>query len=208
MSSIKLTFYNKSQDVKNNNIVMFQKNTGASVNESVIAWKVIENCGIGDFNPFDYPLTQQVSVIDLWGNYSPLQDANNGDVFSVTDAKGLTGTILSKTREIGDPNMVTVRNDLAIGSIDIAIYKDSRQLSLKSGVTPGDESLFELLPYLFIGTCVDVVEGDVMDSDTVQGSLTKLSLLGLKSADISMTGGGTGQLATAFVFTLDSQKYC
>ena len=207
MSSIKLTFRNQSQDVKNTDIVLFQKNTGASVNEDAIAWKVIQNCGIGDFNPFQYPMTQQVSIIDSWGNYSPLQDANNGDVFSVTDARGLTGTILTKTREVGDPNMITVRNDLAVGSIDIAIYKEGRQLALKTGVSPADESIFELLPYLYVGTCSDIEEGDVMDSDTVQAVLTKLSLLGLKSSDIVMTGGGTGKLATAFNFQLANQKY-
>jgi hypothetical protein len=207
MSAIKLTFRNNSQDVKNTDVVMFQKNTGASVNDDAIAWKVIQNCGIGDFNPFDYPMTQQVSVIDAWGNYSPLQDANNGDVFSVSDARGLTGTVLTKTREVGDPNMITVRNDLAVGSIDIAVYKDQRQLAVKTGVPPGDESLFELLPYLYVGTCTDIEEGDVMDSDTVQSILTKLSLLGLKSSDIQMTGGGTGKLATAFNFALANQKY-
>lgn len=207
MSSIKLKFRNASQDVKNTNVVLFQRNTGASTNDNAIAWKVIQNCGVGDFNPFEYPMTQQVSVIDAWGNYSPLLDANNGDVFSVTDAGGRTGTILTKTREIGDPNMITVRNDLPTGSIDIAIYKDNRQLALKNGVSPGDESIFELLPFLYIGTCTDVEEGDVMDSDTVQSNLTRLSLLGLRSADIVLTGGGTGPLATQFVFALSNQKY-
>lgn len=207
MSSIKLTFRNNSQDVKNTDIVMFQKNTDATVNEEVIAWKVIQNCGIGDFNPFAYPMTQQVSIVDAWGNYSPTQDANNGDVFAVTDAGGVTGTVLTRTRERGNPNMITVRNDLAMGSISIAVYKDGRQISKKDGVSPGEESVFELLPYLYIGTCSDLEEGEVMDSDTVARSLTKLSLLGLKSADINMTGGGTGQLATPFVFALGAQKY-
>ncbi|HXA47968.1 MAG TPA: hypothetical protein VNW52_10090 [Burkholderiaceae bacterium] len=207
MSAIKLTFRNNSQDVKNNDVVMFQKNTGASVNDDAIAWKVIHNCAVGDFNPFDYPMTQQVSVVDSWGNYSALQDANNGDVFSVTNANGLTGTVLTKTRETGDLNMITVRNDLTTGSIDVVVYKDDRQIAQKTGVSPGDESVFELLPYLYIGTCSDVVEGDVMDSDTVQSCLTKLNLLGLKSSDIKMTGGGTGTTATAFVFALDKQKY-
>lgn len=207
MSKIKLTFRNASQDVKNTDIVLFQKSIGASVNEDSIAWKVIQNCSIGDFNPFDFPMTQQVSIIDAWGNYSPLQEANNGDVFAVTDTNGLTGTVLSKTRDKGDPNMITVRNDLAKGSIDIVIYKDDRQLALKNGVSPGGESVFELLPHLYVGTCSDIEEGDVMDSDTVQSTLTKISLLGLKSADIVMSGGGTGRNATAFNFELKNEKY-
>lgn len=206
MSSIKLTFRNKSQDTENSSVVLFQQDTGANVNDTAIAWKVIQNCGIGDFNSFDYPMTQLVTVIDAWGNYSPLLDANCGDVFSVTDVGGKTGTVLSKSRETGDPNMVTVRNDQAIGSIDVAIYKDDRQLARKTGVSPGEESVFELLPYLYIGTCVDVEEGDVMDSDTVPRVLTKLSLLGLKSADIVMSGGGAGPNATPFVFQLDNEE--
>lgn len=208
MSAIKLVFRNNSQQGTNNDIVLFQKNANANVNEDAIAWKVISNCGVNDFNPFDYPMTQQVCIVDAWGNYSPLLDANNGDVFAVTDVGGRTGSVLSKTRDIGDPNMITVRNDLPIGAVDIVIYKDDRQLARKTGVTPGEESVFELQPYLFIGTCSDIVEGDVMDSDTVQSCLTRLNLLGLRSADVTMSGGGTGRTATAYVFGLDKQRYC
>lgn len=209
MSSIKLTFRNKSNDVDNTDIVMFQRLPDASVNEDAIAWKVIQNCSIGDFNPFLFPMTQQVTVVDAWGNYMPTQDANNGDVFSVAaSANGDKGShVLVKTRERGDPNMITVRNDLAKGSIDIVVYKDERRIAMKTGVTPGEESVFELQPYLYIGTCSQVDEDDVMNSDTIQGTPTKLSLLGLKSADIEMTGGGTGRDAVPFAFTLKNQRY-
>jgi len=208
MSVINLTFRNNSQDIKSNTVVMFHKNTDASPNQEAIAWKVIEHCPIDGFHPFLYPLTQQISLIDAWGNFSAMQDANNGDVFSVTAAQGSTGTILAKTHEIGDPNMITVRNDLAIGSIDIVIFKDKRQLAISTGVTPGAESVFKLKPSLFIGTCTDVMEGDVMNSHTVQSILTQISLLGLKSADISMSGGGTGPQATALAFALQAPQYC
>lgn len=207
MSAIKLTFRNNAQDITNTDVVLFQKNTDASVNHDVIAWKVIRQCAIGDVNSFPYPLTQQLSIVDPWGRYSALQDAGNGDVFSVGEPADQGGTVLTRTRERGNPNMITVRNDLAVGSIDIVMYKDGRQLSFKMGVAPGEESVFEMSPYIYIGTCAGVDEGDILDADTVSSSFTKLSLLGLKSADINMSGGGSGTRAAPLVFALANQKY-
>jgi hypothetical protein len=128
-------------------------------------------------------------------------------VFVVTNAGGNPGALLTKMREVGDPNMVTVLNELQVGAIDIAVFKDDRQIALRTGISPGAESTFEVMPYLYIGTCVDVEEGDVMNLDTISGDRCKLNLLGVKSADIVMSGGGAGPNATAFVFRLDSQRY-
>lgn len=58
-----------------------------------------------------------------------------------------------------------------------------------------------------MGTCVDVEECDVMDSGAVASITTKLNLLGFKSADIVITGGGVGPKATPFVFQLENEKF-
>jgi hypothetical protein len=48
------------------------------------------------------------------------------------------------------------------------------------------------------------VQGQVMNSATVSQISTELSLLGVRSADIVMTGGGPGPNATPFQFTLSN----
>ena len=43
-----------------------------------------------------------------------------------------------------------------------------------------------------------------MNSAIISNINTEISLLGIVSADIVMTGGGSGPNATAFVFTLEN----
>jgi hypothetical protein len=57
---------------------------------------------------------------------------------------------------------------------------------------------------LFIGVVSQVEEGEVMNSAILSDINTELSLLGIQSADIVMTGGGAGPQATPFEFTLEN----
>ncbi len=49
---VKLNFVNRSNDVSNSSVVIFQKNVATDFDKTTVAWKVIENCGIGDHHPF------------------------------------------------------------------------------------------------------------------------------------------------------------
>ena len=120
---IALNFINNSNDANNSQIVIFQKNAAADVDEQPVAWKVIENCGRGDNHPFVLPLANEVTASD-------------------------------------------------------------RQIWIR--VVP------------------QVQEGDVMDFAATSQVDTELSLLGIASADIVMTGGGRGANSTPFQFSLEN----
>ncbi len=65
--NINLNFINKSNDVNQSKVVIFQKQVNPDYNEDAIAWKVIEYCGQGDHHPFTYDETLQISAKDSYG---------------------------------------------------------------------------------------------------------------------------------------------
>lgn len=206
MDEIKLNFINRSNDANNNNIVIFQKNTAASADEPVVAWKVIQNCGRLDNHPFVYPSGFSVSAADAYLNFYPMLPAGNSQVFEmvrgdVEDAFQLATATASK------PTEVEVENNLPTGAISAHCYKDRKLLGFKMGIAPGQKAVFEFKPTIFIGVVSQMEEGEIMDSAILSDINTELGLLGISSADIVMTGGGAGASSTPFTFTLENIVY-
>lgn len=205
MTGIQLNFINNSNDVNNSQIVIFQKNTVADLEEIAVAWKVIENCGRGWSHPFNYPIQSYVSASDSWGNVSPQLPAANGQSFSVTNDP--SGDILKATGQSTGANEISILNTLQTGAINANIYKDGKLLATKTGVAPSQKAAFAFEPAIWIGAVSQLTEGAVMNSAILSQVNTEISLLGLKSADIVMTGGGPGPTANPFIFTLQNIVY-
>jgi hypothetical protein len=199
---IQLNFVNKSNDQNNSQVVIFQKNVATGYNELHVAWVVIQNCGINDNHPFTYPQTMQVSASDSYGNFTPKMDAQPGQRFAVSytgsgDTLGLDGIS-------NYPTEVQVANSLPKGAINANIYKNGTLLAAKTSIAPHQQAAFEFKPTLWIGAASQVVEGAVINSAIVDEVNTELSLLGVASADIVMTGGGPGRNSMPFTFTLQN----
>jgi hypothetical protein len=200
---IKLNFINKSNDKNNSQIVIFQKNTNTDFDELAVAWKVIQNCGQESNHPFVFPMSMSVSASDSYGNYTPQQNAENGQLFTMSlktsgdELKVETGTGTSVTE-------VQVLNKLARGAIAASIYKDGKMLATKTSIAPDQKAVFEFKPKIYIGAASQIVEGQIMNSAIISNINTELSLLGIASADIVMTGGGPGPSSMPFTFTLQN----
>lgn len=205
MSDIKLTFINRSNDLNSSEIVIFQKNEASDYGEIAIAWKVIQHCGQGFSHPFVYPMQMYVSSTDSYGNLSPLKGASNGQQFQVS-LNG-SGDTLQYAGQASSQDEVEVLNALLQGAITASIYKDSRLLATKTGIAPGQKAVFEFKPSIWVGVVSQIEEGDVMNSAILSQINTELSLKGLKSADLVMTGGGPGASSTPFTFTLENKIY-
>ncbi|WP_322026321.1 hypothetical protein [Burkholderia sp. BCC1977] len=197
---INLNFVNLSNDVNNSQIVLFQKNVSTDFDELAIAWKVITNCGRGDNHPFVFPMLTTVSASDADGNYMPQKRADNGQVFNVS--RSTSGNVLALAGPAPTSREIQLRNDLSQGAITASVFKDNRLLAHKTGIVPGQKAVFEFKPTLWIGTASQIEQGAVMNSAVLSDINTELSLLGIKSADIVMTGGGGGTTATAYQFRL------
>lgn len=197
---IKLNFINLSNDSNNSQVVLFQKNVSTDFDELAIAWKVITNCGRGDNHPFVFPMQTAVSASDADGNFMPRKVAENGQMFSVTRVS--SGNVLALSGRSPSSREIQLRNDLRTGAITASVFKDNRLLAHKTGIVPGQKAVFEFKPTLWIGTASQIEQGMVMNSAVLSDINTELSLLGIASADIVMTGGGSGTSATPYVFRL------
>lgn len=201
--NIKLNFINRSNDINNSEVVIFQKNVAETFDELAVAWRVIQNCGRNDNHPFNYPLQFQVCASDSYGNYSPELTAYEGQSFETV--KDTSGDVLkvSSTPAVSAQE-VEIKNNLSTGAISGNIYRDGKLLAVKTNVAPGQKGVFQFKPSIFIGTASQIVEGDVMNSAIIQQINTEINLFGIQSADIVMTGGGSGPGATAFSFHLEN----
>jgi hypothetical protein len=199
---IKLNFINRSNDLNNSQIVIFQKNVATEFDELAVAWKVIQNCGSGDNHPFVFPMTMKVGASDSYGNYMQQWDAQNGQMFMVELTEA--GDQLMPAGPSSSSKQVQVLNSLPKGAINASIYKDGNLLAIKTSIAPRQKAAFEFKPTLWIGAASQIVQGQVMNSAIISNINTELSLLGIASADIVMTGGGPGANATPLVFSLDN----
>lgn len=200
--SIQLNFINNSNDNNNTEVVIFQKNVVTGFDELAVAWRVIRCCARGDHHPFLFPLDMQVGASDSYGNFTPLLDAQNGQLFQMVLTS--SGDQLIATGSGTSPREVQVLNNLMKGAINASIYRDGKLLATKTSIAPQQKAAFEFKPTLWIGVASQLVEGQVMNSAILSSVNTEISLLGIASADIVMTGGGSGPTATPFVFTLQN----
>jgi hypothetical protein len=205
MAGIKLNFINQSNDTNYSEIVIFQKNAASDFDELPIAWKVIRNYGQGMNHPFTFSGQNYVSASDSWGVYSPQLAAQNGQQFHMVRRRSVD--ILEDAGPATRNSEIQVFNDLYVNAINVNIYNDGRLLAIKKGLAPQQRAAFEFEPTLWIGAVSLVVQGDVMNSAIISQINTELSLLGIASADIVMTGGGPGKASTGFNFTLQNIVY-
>jgi hypothetical protein len=99
-------------------------------------------------------------------------------------------------------NEVEVLNAREKGAINANVYKAGRLLATKTSVAPGQKAVFEFKPTIWIGVASQVEEGEMINSAILSNINTEISLFGIRSADIIMTGGGPGASSTPFKFTL------
>jgi len=105
------------------------------------------------------------------------------------------------------PGEIDIVNASASDAVNANIYRNGRLLAIKTGVLPGQKAAFAFQPTLWIGAVSKMQQGEIIDSAIVSQLNTKISLTGIKSADIVMTGGGPGPSSTAFNFSLQNVVY-
>jgi hypothetical protein len=199
---IKLNFINNSNDANNSQVVIFGRNVATAFDELPVAWRVIQRCGQGDNHPFVYPVTMTVSAGDSYGNFTPQLPAEFGQQFAMTRTP--SGDRLVQVGDSSNPDEVEVLNSLETGSIDAYIHKAGKVFATKTSIAPLQKAVFHFQPTIWIGAVGEVEEGATMNSAIVSNANTELSLFGIASADIVMTGGGAGIDARPFQFNFEN----
>jgi hypothetical protein len=195
---INLTFINNSNDANNSQVVIFQKNV-ASTMETAVAWNILQ-VGRNDRRQLTFSQNMDAGVQDSFGAVSIQQPVQNGQQLSLVstdDGAALTADVATNHQQ------VVIKNGLQEGSIDAQIYKDGKLLAMQSGVAPQQQVAFSFGNTIWIGMIQDSIqEGGVLTSTVLSDINTEISLLGITSADIIITGGGPGPDSTPFKFTL------
>ena len=202
MDAIRLNFINRSNDANNSEVVIFQKNEATSAQELAVAWQVIKYCGQGDNHPFSWPLASTVAASDSWGNHTPQLAAEPGQAFRMVLTT--SGDQLQAAGPASSPQEIQVANDLPKGAINADVYKDGKLLATKTSIAPGQKAVFQFKPTIWIGVASQVEQGQIINDAIISNINTELSLLGIASADIVMTGGGPGPNSQPFQFNLEN----
>jgi hypothetical protein len=199
---IKLNFINNSNDRNNSHVVIFGRNVATAFNEPPVAWQVIQRCGQGDNHPFVYPVTMTVSAGDSYGNFTPQLAAEFGQQFAMVRTP--SGDQLVRIGDSSNPDEVEVLNSLETGSIDAYIHKGGKVFAAKTSIAPQQKAAFHFQPIITIGAVPEIEEGATMSAAVGASTNTEFSLLGIASADIVMTGGGTGTDAKPLEFNIEN----
>lgn len=200
--AVQLNFINRSNDANHSQVVIFQKNVASVHDEQPVAWQVIKHCGPGDNHPFTFSMGIQVGASDNYGNFTPRLDAQNGDLFMME--LGPSGDRLMRAGRGTSSREVQVLNGRPQGAIHVSCYKDGRLLAIHASIAPQQKAVFEFKPAIWIGVVSQIEQGQMMDSAIISSINTEMSLLGLASADLVMTGGGSGPRALPFMFSLEN----
>ncbi|MDP3654768.1 MAG: hypothetical protein Q8R67_24175 [Rhodoferax sp.] len=200
---IKLRFVNRSNDGNQSEVVIYQKNVLTTMASLTVAWKVIRYCGRDCYHPFVYPMDYEVSITGEHGNFTPRLSATNGQMLRLTSTPTGARRLLY-AGPASASNELDVLNGLTQGAIDVCLYKDGRLMGLKTSVSPGQKAVFQYAPVLWIGVASEVSQGLAINSAVLSNINTQLSLIGIASADIVMTGGGGGEQSTAYEFNLEN----
>jgi hypothetical protein len=199
--AIDLKFINRSSALGGCDVVLFQKNLVADLRELAMAWKVIRHCGVSCHHPFQYATEVEVSVRDANGNHSPHVAVRDGQRLAATPTP--YGRHLGARGRAVSYSQFEVVNELPRGAVDVNVYRSGLVVASKTAVAPEQKAVFQFKPALWIGAAAPTHQGERLTSAVMNGVDTELSLLGVASANIVMTGGGPGQQAKPFAFHLE-----
>ncbi len=199
---IALNFINQSNDTGNARIVIYTRNALGGIDEIPVAWKVIDACPPGGSVRFVYPQAVAIGANDEAGHQTPPQPAQPGELFAMQQTGA--GWQLVPAGPASKPDRIEVLHRQGDSPIGASIYKDGRLLATRQTIMPRNTAVFSFAPVLWIGAAAQVQEGRIIHPAAQAGITTRLSLQGIASADIVMTGGGPGAGAPPFQFTLQN----
>jgi hypothetical protein len=209
MIEIKLNFINNSSDINNSQIVIFQRNVAPAMlndGKTPVAWNVIQESKPGTSHTVVLSPDFAVCTSDEFGNVTPQLPAVNGQRFDLISSPAGSQLKLS-AKNAANKFEIEIYNELPVGSISTMVFRNGLLLAEKTGLGPGQQATFQFYPAISIIVNANVQQGAVIDSSLISESNAMISLLGISSADIVMTGGGSGTSQTPYLFTLQNATY-
>nr|WP_315249259.1 hypothetical protein [uncultured Duganella sp.] len=185
----KLNFINQSTAAESLTVVFTQRNVAPPQDGLLVAWQVIARPANGHSQVINVPMSMEISANDSYGNYMPRKAAQYGQMFEV--ALDRSGDVLSYVGQAPSSAEVAARNSLNRGAVGFNIYKGGALLATRQNVAPGQRAFFQFKPSIWIGLLPSAAQGEVLSEEASAVPSAELSLQGILSADIVLTGGGS-----------------
>lgn len=189
---INLRYINRSNSAGPADIITFQKNVATDFDENSVAWQI---CSLGLEESADVVYDKNLQLGYNDPNVITTVNASAGNKYGLDNGIYYYGPSSS-------PNELQTLNTNDY-SIAIKIYR-SEKLLFEVPANEDDNSAFQFRPTIWVGVVSGIEEGDVIGSEVISSVNTEISLLGIKSADIVMVGGGVGPSAVPYSFTLQN----
>lgn len=204
-STIQIRLINQSDYLGSPQVVMLQKNLIKDQKGGVVAWKVVRNLGKDDYHPFQFPLEIAIGATDSLGAQIGLpMMAQYGMRYAVVQDKTINKIVSDGPGSI--ENGVELINQLKRGSINAQAYRNGQLLAAHSKTGPRRSAVLSFDQFIWIGVVPGVQEGNVLSPIDLAQVSTKLNLMGFRSADIVMTGGGNDPNVKPFNFELQNME--
>jgi hypothetical protein len=194
---------NNSNTVDALPILIFQRNVATRFDETEVAWRYT-NISSGGTYRFDFPGRLTVSFNDTFGNFTSVLSAELGDKFTLSST--ISGTEIMPRGSSSSPQTIELENETN-DNFTANVFRSGKLLARKTNLRLGDAGLFSFQQNFWIGVAPGLIEGQTIDSPVISSINTQISLLGVASADIVVTGGGAGPSATPYTFNLANIVY-
>ncbi len=205
MFDIQFNFINRSVDLTEKSIVIFQENIAESFQETAVAWTVLNGVGLNDSSLFWYSSKLELAVSDYWGHISQVTEVSPGNAYELV--QDLSGDVIRKSsRSVANPYAIEMWNGQENNVVNGNCLREGKLLATKRAICPREKAVFEFQPTIAIGVTSKVEEGDEINLSHLKEMCTIIPLghMPIKTADIVMTGGGTGPDATPYEFSLEN----
>jgi hypothetical protein len=196
-NGISLQLINNSNEPNSITVLIFQKNNSTEY-DLAVAWRVIWHLAQGNRYPFVFSDDLLVSASDSWGNFTPQFAVRPGQAYEMVRAE--SGDVLKPYPQgASNPEEIDVLNGLGQGAINASIYRSGELLAAKTDIVPGQKASFAFEPTIFLGVVSEMLPGQII-RPSILPELSEISLLGIQSADIVITGG----VSAPYKFTLEN----
>jgi hypothetical protein len=200
-TNTEIKFVNKSSDEDNSSVLVFMKPTESTFAAQSTAWQVIKNIGYNCWHKFTYTL--DTSIVVTWDNGKSGTEnlpTTNGKNYALKQTKG--GYSLEESGSGNSPNEFDVLNRISTPhGISVTAYKDGNPLLTKKIVAKGEKAEFVVHPKLYFGLSSEYQVGDIVSSAVMSEDFKEISLEGLKSLTVTMTGSP----ALGYTFAVSDQ---
>jgi hypothetical protein len=200
MPAAGIRFINKSLSPSPVDVVFFEP-PGFFDSQTVrVPWYLIEHCSYYFSHPFRYDFSLTMHLRDDWGNYSPPVKAQPGMCYTISGKKAKL-----HLKGPGNPDEIKIHNESDEDAPGIVFKRGGNDTAIRTHLAPGESFSFRI-PHTLLARKVSGTHDLLVQQFQDPRYCSPIELKGIQTADLVLTGGGSGAFAKKYSFTLQNKK--